>query len=307
MKKIILLLAALAFLTLQNYAQTVTDIDGNVYNTVTIGTQRWMKENLKVTHYRNGDKIKSETDGDHWINLTTGAYCFYNNDSVSYAPVYGALYNWNAVSDNRNIAPEGWHIPDTNEWNILTTYLGGRLNAGEKMKDTGVIYWQSPDFCADNSSGFTSLPGGFRYYSAGIFGAMNEFATYWSVLHAQPGFAWHCYNWYWSCYALIGPTQDVMGLSVRCIKDTAYDNINEIDIDNRLQLYPNPATDNITINAPEAYKSSLCVYNIIGDLVLQQKLYSYKTEINISTLPSGIYIIKVTGMDWTVQRKIIKE
>src|SRR5665648_943598 len=104
---------------------TVTDIDGNVYKTVTIGTQVWMAENLKTTKYRNGDPIPNITDATAWTNLTTGAYCNNNNDA-NYATTYGRLYNWYAVNDIRNIAPAGWHIPTKAEWTTLTTYLGGQ-------------------------------------------------------------------------------------------------------------------------------------------------------------------------------------
>lgn len=138
---------------------TVTDYDGNVYQTVLIGDQCWMMENLKVTHYRNGDPIPHVTDGVTWGNLTSGAYCNYNNDEGNVA-TYGRLYNWYAVDDSRNIAPAGWHVPSDAEWQTLVDYLGGDAVAGGKMKEAGTTHWASPNTGATNESGFTALPGG---------------------------------------------------------------------------------------------------------------------------------------------------
>jgi uncharacterized protein (TIGR02145 family) len=101
----------------------VTDIDGNVYQTVTIGAQVWMAENLKVTHYRNGDPIPNVTDTAAWEGLSTGAYCEYDND-INNVATYGRLYNWYAVDDSRGLAPEGWHVPSDDEWKQLEMYLG---------------------------------------------------------------------------------------------------------------------------------------------------------------------------------------
>lgn len=141
---------------------TVTDIDGNVYPTVKIGTQEWMAKNLKTTKYNNGEAIDNVTDNATWAGLTTGAFCWYNNDYDNYGSVYGALYNWYAVNDSRCICPTGWHVPSNAEWTTLETYLGGSTVAGGKMKEAGTTHWADPNTSADNSSGFTGLPGGFR-------------------------------------------------------------------------------------------------------------------------------------------------
>jgi len=115
---------------------TVTDIDGNIYKTVKIGTQWWMAENLKVTKYRNGNLIPNVTNMTQWDNLTTGAYCTYNHDATNVTN-YGRLYNWYAANDSRNIAPAGWHVPSDVELTTLITNLGGEDFAGGKMKETG--------------------------------------------------------------------------------------------------------------------------------------------------------------------------
>jgi len=129
-----------------------------VINTIQIGSQTWTSRNLEVITYRNGDPIPEVTDPTAWANLTTGAWCYYNNDSAN-GPIYGKLYNWYAVNDPRGLAPIGYHVPSTTEWITLSDYLGGSTIAGGKMKNTGTTYWPAPNTGATNSSGFTGLPG----------------------------------------------------------------------------------------------------------------------------------------------------
>jgi len=161
------------------HSQTVKDISGNIYNTVTIGTQTWMKEDLKTTKYRNGDPISNVTDNKQWSELTTGAYCDYNN-TPAYRTAYGRLYNWYAVDDSRNLCPTGWHVPTDAEWSTLLTYLGDVNIAGGKLKDSGQRYWNSPNTGADNSSGFTALPNGYRFNDGGDFDEVGYKGNWWS-------------------------------------------------------------------------------------------------------------------------------
>lgn len=139
----------------------VADIDGNIYKTVLIGDQVWMAENLKVNHYSNGDPIPNVTDSLQWINLQTGAYCSYNN-LISNSNMYGYLYNWYAVSDKRGLCPDGWHVPIYAEYEMLSDYLGDWKIAGGKLKETGYEHWEIPNIGADNTTGFSALPGGCR-------------------------------------------------------------------------------------------------------------------------------------------------
>jgi len=148
---------------------TVTDYEGNVYQTITIGTQTWMAENLKSTTYNDGTPIPFVTDGTAWGALSTPAYCWNNNDEASYKNLYGALYNWHSVNTGK-LCPTGWHIPTDTEWTTLTTFLGG-VSAGGKLKETGTTHWSSPNTGATNESGFTALPGGHR---SGISGAFTD-------------------------------------------------------------------------------------------------------------------------------------
>ena len=158
---------------------TVTDIDGNIYNSVTIGNQVWMAENLKTTKYQNGEAIPNVTDDTEWSNLVTGAYSDYNNDP-SNSDTYGRLYNWYAVDDSRNICPSGWHVPNYSEWTTLENYLGGYLVAGGKLKETGTTHWSSPNTGATNETGFTALPAGGRGSNPGDFIYLGERAVWWT-------------------------------------------------------------------------------------------------------------------------------
>ena len=202
---------------------TVTDIDGNVYQTVIIGGQVWMAENLKVTHYRNDDLIPHIISNSEWTNQTTGAYCNYDND-VDNVTTYGRLYNWYAVNDSRNIAPEGWHVPSDEEWQTLVDYLGGSSVAGGKMKTTGTIevgtgLWCPPNIGATNESGFSALPGGFRDYENGNLGTRCYGATFWSPMESNSDTAWRWRLGY--SYAHVDRYYDYKryGFSVRCVRD----------------------------------------------------------------------------------------
>jgi len=159
---------------------TLTDYDDNVYQTVKIGNQWWMAENLYVRHYRNGDKIPEVTENNLWKSLATEAMCFYDNNS-DYAPDYGALYNWFTVNDSRNIAPEGWHVPTTAEWQTLLDYLGGYKYAGDALKEAGTEYWHSPNTNSTNETGFTARPAGFRSEDNGKFYSMGSATYFWSA------------------------------------------------------------------------------------------------------------------------------
>ncbi len=168
---------------------SVQDVDGNLYHSVKIGDQAWLMENLKTTHYANGSPIANVTDPVAWFNLTTGAYCWYNNDP-KIGEVYGALYNWYVGADSRGLI-EGWHTPTFEEWLELQTFLGGFLPAGPKIMETGSAHWKTLKVPATNSSGFTALPnGGLAInYSTNISGFMElgETAYFWSSSAFGPG------------------------------------------------------------------------------------------------------------------------
>lgn len=187
------------------------------FPTASIGTQVWMQKNLELTTYRNGDVIPQVTDPTAWSNLTTGAWCYYNNDSAN-GVIYGKLYNWYAVTDSRGLAPVGWHVSTDAEWTTLTNYLGGLTIAGGAMKETGTTHWLSPNTGATNSSGFTGLPGGNIHYNGTIYG-IGSYGYWWS---SSAGITTNAntlsYN---NSSANIGIVNNykTSGFSVRCLKD----------------------------------------------------------------------------------------
>ncbi|MCP4044899.1 MAG: hypothetical protein GY732_02780, partial [Gammaproteobacteria bacterium] len=185
---------------------------------LTICCQSWMTTNLDVDSYRNGDTIPHVTDPAVWAALTTGAYCYYNNDSATHAAVYGKLYNWYAVNDPRGLAPEGWHVPTHFEWTTLTDCLGGASVAGGPMKEIGTTHWTSPNTDATNYSGFTGLPGGARGTS-GSFGTIGNYGTWWSSSEYSAGDAWARYLGYGTGGVAVYDSNKRSGFSVRCLRD----------------------------------------------------------------------------------------
>jgi uncharacterized protein (TIGR02145 family) len=193
---------------------------------VTIGTQIWTNKNLDVTTYRDGTPIPQVTDPTAWANLTTGAWCYYNNDPTN-GTIYGKLYNWYAVAGihdndpntpNKILAPLGWHVPSYNEWDTLTTFLGGESVAGGKMKEVGMAHWNSPNTSATNTSTFTGLPGGARI-SEGSFIFIGYAGYWWSSSEYDSSNAWFRVLGYDDSAAGRGNYAKWFGYSVRCFKD----------------------------------------------------------------------------------------
>ncbi len=206
---------------------SVTDIDGNKYATVTIGTQTWMAENLRVTHYRNGDAIPNVTDSTAWHNLTTGAQCTYNNTTFSDTITkYGRLYNFYAVSDSRNIAPVGWHVATKDEWDMLLHYafsLYSKKNYPGQLKSLASVKgwtFAPSSFIADNpsinnSTGFSAIPAGGRI---GKFQSIGFWCFWWTSTAYDTNNGWEIH---FGVYSTAYPSYLIkpLGMSVRCVKD----------------------------------------------------------------------------------------
>jgi uncharacterized protein (TIGR02145 family) len=201
---------------LKTYTGSTTDIDGNIYNTITIGSQIWMVENLKTTKYRNGDAIPKFTEGMPWNNLTTGAYCDYN-DEENYSDIYGRLYNWYAVDEWRKLAPLGWHVASDSEWTILTNYFGGLANSASKLKEAGNDHWKPYTVFSDNSSGFKALPSGERDESG--YKHIGEYTIWWCSTNYSTSSAWWRDMFYRTDNINRWSGHKSNGYSVRCIKD----------------------------------------------------------------------------------------
>ena len=205
---------------------TVKDIDGNTYNTVQIGTQCWTKENLRVTKYRDGSIIPLDESGgtegngigETWSSRKSGARTVNGHNTVNLG-IYGYLYNSYALEDLKGICPIGWHVPKDSEWTTLTEYLGGLGVAGGKMKSIGTTYWISPNESANNESGFSALPSGYRH-SDGFFSTNGLNTIFWSAAETGNSNAWgralHK-DFSFVSRLLYNPS---IGHSLRCIKDT---------------------------------------------------------------------------------------
>ena len=221
---------------------TITDYDGNVYQTVLIGNQIWMAENLRTTHYADGTAIPKVITNTEWENLTTTdkAYCWYTNDSSIYAQSYGALYTWAAVmngatsSDSnpsgvQGVCPDGWHLPSDDEWKELEMYLGMSqaeadntgnrgTDEGGKLKEESGSYWEPPNTGATNESGFTAIPGGFRNID-GVYYSLYFLTAFFSSTEYDSGNAWSRTLTNTSSQVERAGNYKKYGFSVRCLKD----------------------------------------------------------------------------------------
>jgi uncharacterized protein (TIGR02145 family) len=195
----------------------IIDVERNVYKTVQIGDQWWMAENLKSTKYNDRRAIPNIKDNTEWINLSTEAYCYYNND-ISYKCTYGTLYNWYSVR-NGSLCPTGWHVPSDMEWVTLINFLGGESVAGAKLKQTGTDLWLYPNSGATNESGFTALPSGDRIGADGSFYNLNGYAIYWTSDEATFSLAINRVLVFDDTNFRIGYDNKTAGFSVRCVKD----------------------------------------------------------------------------------------
>jgi uncharacterized protein (TIGR02145 family) len=321
MKKIFALLFigyASIYAQLPNYLNpnltygSVTDVDGNTYATIAIGTQVWMAENLRTTKFNNGDQIQNIADDNQWVNTTNAAWTYYDNFSL-YENPYGKLYNYYAVTDSRYICPMGWHVPIDAEWTFLTNYLGGLSIAGGKMKSTGITYWNTPNEGATNESGFSGLPSGLRSFT---FYDIGTNARFWSATISGGGSV--IIRRLYKDYKTIGrefESSEYTGLSIRCLNDFPNSiNKNNDDINLNLKTYPNIAEDfiNVEYTLNEKENITISLLNIEGKPI---KVFGNENQIagfkriflDVTDIPSGIYMLKITGNRTNAHTKIIKQ
>ncbi|MEO5642420.1 MAG: fibrobacter succinogenes major paralogous domain-containing protein [Bacteroidia bacterium] len=206
------------------YTDSVADIDGNYYHTITIGSQIWLAENLRTTRFQNGDAIFNHTSSGTWSYVTTPAYVVYKNDSVA-GNIYGNLYNYWAVNDSRNICPPGYHVPGYYEWQLLISVLGN--SSSDKIREYGSKHWFRPNDNATDEYGFAALPGGFRP-DYGEYENVRLNGYFWTASHYIPSSPSFPQAWYVKLSSDLNADQPTIGLdyisyvtgfSVRCIKD----------------------------------------------------------------------------------------
>jgi uncharacterized protein (TIGR02145 family) len=301
--KTCLLLLILFVLSIQNKAQTVTDIEGNIYNTVTIGTQVWMKENLKTTKYNDETSIPNETNETNWKTLTTPSYCWYVNDSNKYKVTYGALYNWYTINSGK-LCPIGWHSPTNSDWTILTTYLGGESVAGGKLKETGNTHWYSPNYGATDESSFTALPGGFRN-EFGSFQYLSSGGYWWSATEYNDSNALSRIILYRDCTVNVNynGNDKRMGFSVRCLRDNT-SSVSKTNVD-ETEIYPNPSKDMLYFENINLINSVVNIFNLKGEMILYKQ--NNLNSVYISNLKNGVYIVKIIDSGKIKIYKFIKD
>jgi uncharacterized protein (TIGR02145 family) len=186
--------------------------NGYTYQIKKIGTQWWMAENLRTAKYNNGLDIPEIIDNTFWLNTSSPAYCGYTSSANTTA--YGHLYNWYAANSG-NLCPQGWHVPSVDDWTVLTNYLGGESTAGGKLKATGA-FWTSPNTGADNESGFTGLPGGYRMSSITAIGA---YGCWWSISAVDELNARVYSLNYNNTFLNNNANSKKSGASIRCVRD----------------------------------------------------------------------------------------
>lgn len=197
---------------------SVRDVEGNLYKTIQIGSQEWMAENLRTSTYSNGDTLTQIINNSTWLNDSSGAWCYYNNEERNNVP-YGKLYNWRVAINPKNICPNGWHMPSETEWNTLVNFLGGDAIAGAKLKSKSLQHWESPNAQATNSSGFSALASGLRFIEGDFFGLLN-YAGWWSKQSLDETSALKLNVNYLSGSSFFDGYNKGYGFSIRCLKDS---------------------------------------------------------------------------------------
>ena len=205
--------------------KVVTDIDNNSYNIVRIGSQVWMKENLKTTRYGNGNPIETTVPLNKDIsNETAPKYQWTYNDNDSLTAKFGLLYTWYVATDNRNVCPEGWRVPSKNDFVELANFLGGSDSAGIKLKESGAINWKKHDIhMGNNATGFSAVAGGFRTNeSSNEYKGLESGCYFWTTTKDNPPYACHAGLFYDVPNLFISSSYhpDYHGFSIRCVKNS---------------------------------------------------------------------------------------
>ena len=315
MRTLLLSLCAAVGASFTLQAQTVTDIDGNTYPVINIGTQAWMAENLRSTRYQNGDTIPNVTSSLIWQDLETGARCYYDDDPIANAAEYGALYNWFAVVDDRNICPQGWHVPTDAEWNIMAVFLDATVDTtdngsytgtdiGDQLKEAGTAHWTAPNASATNSSGFRALPGGQRFGTA--FHNVNTDGLWWtSTTGNTADHAWYRQLLYVSTGIKRVTYFKVNGMSCRCVSDLST-GMREVP-DDDMQLFPDPAADRLNVTVPGSTVNRVRLFDPLGRCALDLSVVSGTMSLDVQALPPGYYSVRLSGPGVELRRSFIKE
>jgi len=266
---------------------SITDFDGNVYHPIGIGTQVWLRENLKSLHYSDGTQIP-------------GVVAYNNSDSMT--NIYGRLYSWNAAMKNstapgsQGACPVDWHIPTNSDWQAMDNYLGGPSVIGSKLKEEGFNHWLPPNTGATNSSGFTGLPAGeFDANQSQNFLFLGKAAVFWTS--NQNGALMAIERYLSHDDAISGQLTwyKTMKYSIRCIRDVGTgNNLNKEDKDIQIRV-SNPFTDALTITFSECHIAQIILYDISGKTLTSKDISQETANAKIETaqIPEGMYILEI--------------
>ena len=283
--------------------QTVRDIDGHVYSTVTIGSQTWLQQNLKTIHYRNGDSIPTVTGPVN--NDSSASYQWAYNNDTAYVNNYGRLYTWFAANDIRGLCPIGWHVPSQSEWDTLISFLGGEFTAGNLAKDTGTRFWINTSSAVNNASGFSARGSGRRGNPQG-FSRIKEVTSFWSsTAIGSSGFprGGHYTLMANGAFFQKGVAVSNYGTCVRCLRDQSV-GMNSLT-EESIRIAPNPSSGRFEIQLNKDFLYQITIVNFSGQVVYQQnKSRPGNLEI-ILNQPAGIYHLVVVSQQAKVIRKLV--
>ena len=315
-----MLAGCLILFQIKNQAQFVTDVDGNVYKTITIGDQIWMKENLRVTHYNNLDPIETTIPVTKDITGETDPkYQWAYDGDEGYIDTFGRLYTWFVATDSRGVCPEDMHVPRDDEAAALSTYLAnhgyGYNGDGTKIAKSmaSTLHWDydsipgavghQPEL--NNSSGFSAQPAGLRNSVFSYFNSIGFNASWWCSTEYSTDRAYQRYLLKRYSYVTRSNAPKITGYPIRCLKYVTSGN-SEIKSAPDIRLYPNPANDQFFVEMDTKESAILTLYNIAGKLILENELTSHLNEINIRAIPPGIYVVRLTGKEWKWQQELIR-
>ncbi|HCQ15150.1 MAG TPA: hypothetical protein DIU20_02740 [Cryomorphaceae bacterium] len=285
-------------------AQTVTDIDGNVYSTVTIGSQTWMAENLRTSRFSNGDTIGTQLGATH--NDSNAIYQWAYNDDQSLVPAYGRLYSWYAAVDNRNICPAGWHVPGIEEWDALITFLGGDSTAGNLLKESGTVHWKSTDSSVTNSSGFNTRGNGFRA-NPQMYSGLREIAFFWtSTPFGTGGFArgYHIRLSHASSLVETGVAVGNCGSCIRCIENKTT-NVNPVFGPGKIDIYPTPTDGTLYIDFPSPESGTVSIFDLSGREVYWKRFDEQSFLELDSRQSTGVYLLMIHTAEGIIQKRLV--
>jgi uncharacterized protein (TIGR02145 family) len=299
----VLMLGIVVLLASMVSAQTVVDYDGNVYDVVTIGSQKWLKQNLVTSHYSNGDVIPLVEDGTTWASLTSSGMSYYDNDSLTNAPIYGALYNGFVAADSRNACPVDWHVATDEDWKVLEIYADASVdtslmnvltgtNVGMKLRQAHPGLWLTlnPSYWGLDTYGFTALPAGVRSSSDGSFGGIANYGDWWTA--DTVGFGGAIVHFMFADDGGVIHTVRSMnnGYSIRCVENEDASVLNQ-EL-NKFQLFPNPASEVLFVTCESTDTKDILILNIAGEVVYESTISQFQT-ITTGDFEPGVYMVQV--------------